>query len=227
MKRNLYVALGDSITAGYGAPHPHATFVYQVSQFAHEQGLADHTMIVAQNGWTSGDLWKAVNVIGEAVWKQTNMITLMTGGNDLRRLLRRFYLPISGPAITPAVIDRVSAEFTYNMNLLCNFIYKRNIPYVIVTTVYNPIPHFPIAVAAFDRLNTVIRKLAEAYRFTVSDVFAGFQNREHQLIEGYRNGKFEDLALPFRRPIHPNHAGHARIAEVIKKSLRSMAPPLP
>ncbi|GMA56056.1 lysophospholipase L1-like esterase [Alicyclobacillus sacchari] len=225
MRRNLYIALGDSITAGYGANHPHATFVYQVSRFAREKGIADRTMIVAQNGWTSKDIWRAVNLMGDLIWKQTNVVTLMAGGNDLRRLLRRLYLPVSGPIITPGLIEHVRAQFAHHMNLLCHFIQLRNVPYVTVATVYNPVPHVPIAADAFQKLNTTIRHLANHYGFTVSDVFTEFQNQESQLIEGYRNGVFEDLISPFRRPIHPNRAGHARIANTITKSLRSLVPP--
>lgn len=70
-----------------------------------------------------------------------------------------------------------------------------------------------------ESLNEIIQDVGEQHKFKVVDVYKGFQNNEAYYIEGYRTGRYEDLASPFRRPIHPNNVGHLRIAELITRGL--------
>lgn len=77
MRRSIYFALGDSVTAGHGATHPSMAFVRHVSDFTRERSLADRTIVVAQNGWTAKDVWKAASFIDKATWDHTNVFTLM------------------------------------------------------------------------------------------------------------------------------------------------------
>lgn len=219
MTRHIYLALGDSVTAGHGATHPSMAFVRHVTDFTRKRSLAERTVVVAQNGWTSKDVWRASNLISTSTWEQTNVLTLMLGGNDLRRLLRRQYLSITGSSISPSLVNRRLQEFGYHMDLLCGSIQQRSIPHVLVATVYNPVPNFPLAVHAMESLNGIIRDTAEHYKFEIADVYKGFQKNEAYYIEGYRTGRYEDLVSPFRRPIHPNNVGHRQIADLITKRL--------
>lgn len=216
MGRNLYLALGDSVTAGYNATHPSLTFANQVADFTRNKGLSTQTLVVAKNGWTSRDLWNTVHTLPPNIWEAVNVLTLMTGGNDLRKLLRRQYLsPLSGSPISPQMVARQLDEFGFYMDHLCGFLEQRKIPHVIVATVYNPVPNFPLGVEAMEGLNQITRQIAEHYKCGLVDVYEGFRNNEADYIEGYRNGRFEDLASPFRRPIHPNNNGHREIAGLI------------
>ncbi len=215
MERDLYLALGDSITAGHGATHPIHSFVHQFGAYIKEKLLAEKTVVVAQNGWTARDIWQASSQIDASVWERSNVLTLMAGGNDLRKLLRRQYLPLSCSSISPELVKQRLKEFEYHMGLLCRFIRAHNIPTVIVATVYNPVPNFPVAVHAIGSLNEIIKDIAKRNKFVLADVYKRFVTHEATYIEGYRDGRYEDLSIPFRRPIHPNNAGHLRIADTI------------
>jgi len=219
MPRTIYLALGDSVTAGHGATHPSMSFVRYVSDYSHEKSLAGRTIVIAKNGWTTADVWTASHMIHKSLWEQTNVLTLMVGGNDLRRLLRRQYLPVFGTPLSPRLVERTLHDFGYHFDLLCNSIRKWNIPHVIVATVYNPTPNFPLAVHAIESLNGITRNIASQCNFEIVDVYKGFLQHEVSYIDGYRMGRYEDLASPFRRPIHPNDAGHRQIADLITQRL--------
>lgn len=225
MIRNIYLALGDSVTAGYGATHPNLAFVRQVSDFVQKNSSAERTIVVARNGWTTKDIWNAAVSLHSSVWQGTNVLTLMAGGNDLRRLLRRQFLPISGPAITPPLVAQRLQEFGFHMDRLCDFISGQQIPRVVIATIYNPVPNFPLAVHAMQGLNGIAREIAEHHHFDVVDVHNKFLDNEAYFIDGYRSGQFADLASPVRRPIHPNNSGHRQIADLIKEQLSEDAPP--
>ncbi len=219
MQRNIYLALGDSVTVGHGATHPNMSFIYQFGSYSREKSLADQTIVIAQNGWTSGDVFQATHFIDKTIWDHTNLLTLMTGGNDLRKLLRRLYLPLSRSPITPELVNQRLQEFGFHLNLLCRSISYHNIPFVLVATVYNPVPNFPLAVNAIESLNDIVRDMTKHYNFELVDVYNEFQKKEFNYIEGYRTGRFEDLVSPFRRPIHPSNTGHRRIADLFTKHL--------
>jgi lysophospholipase L1-like esterase len=221
MPRNLYLAFGDSVTAGYGATHPSLAFVRQVSDFTQQKGLSKRPIVIARNGWTAKDVWQAAMMVHPNIWEQTNIATIMVGGNDLRKLLRRQYLPIFGGQISPQLIDDRIQAFQFHMDKLCAIIHQFKIPHVVVANIYNPVPNFSLAVDAFEQLNGAIREIAGRYRFALVDVHKTYQNNEADFIEGYRSGRFEDLASPIRRPIHPNNAGHQQIASLMTRQLSS------
>lgn len=219
MSRKLYLALGDSITAGFNASHPGLSFVSHVADFTKRKKLSEQTLVVARNGWTTKDVWNAAQLVSPTVWNNTNVLTLMTGGNDLRQLLRRQYLSFSGAAIPPQLVHRRLEEFRLYMTRLCDFIQNGHIPYVIIATVYNPAPKYPLAVEALEGLNAITREIAQKHKFGVVDVYKKFRGNEAYFIDNYRTGRFEDLISPIRRPIHPNNTGHKQIADLITAHL--------
>lgn len=223
--RDLYLALGDSITAGIGASHLTQAFVGRIATAVGESNLATKTLVVAQNGWTTKDVLNAATLVAHDAWQRVNLVTLMTGGNDLRKLLRRQYLPISGAGITPLMVYRRLQIFAFHMEQLCRFISHQQVPNVFVVNVYNPVPQSPLAVSAIEGLNTVTKEIAHQYDFQLVDVYSHFHNNEVYFIDRYRTGRMDDLISPFGRPIHPNNLGHKEIADVIIKQLLSINQP--
>ncbi|MCY0881184.1 MAG: SGNH/GDSL hydrolase family protein, partial [Firmicutes bacterium] len=92
MARDIYVALGDSITAGYDATHPAHTFVHQFYTVIRRRQLAQRTTVIAQNGWDTQTLQRAVQSSWPKLWDEVSLATVLIGGNDLRKLLTRQFL---------------------------------------------------------------------------------------------------------------------------------------
>ncbi|MCL6637776.1 MAG: SGNH/GDSL hydrolase family protein [Alicyclobacillus sp.] len=220
MPREIYLALGDSITAGYNASHPQSTYVWHVLQHARSCGLAHRGRVLARHLWTARDLWRAALQLPGELWSATRLVTVLIGGNDLRRLLRRYYLPAPvGGDITPSHVERCLDAFQPTLAELCAYVTDWQIPYRVLCTVYNPAPHSDLACFALHRLNQIIRAVAQREGWAVAEVAAAFAGHEAVWIDGYRNGRLEDLVVPWRRPIHPNNAGHGGIARAIRQVL--------
>ena len=76
-----YVALGDSISTGYGLAAGEASFV---SQLADQSGLT--VLNLAQNGATTQDVWNTLEGLegaDKSALENARLITLTVGGNDL------------------------------------------------------------------------------------------------------------------------------------------------
>lgn len=216
MKRNIYMALGDSITVGYEAVQPEKAYISQVSRKIREMALVEQTLVLAQNGWASQHVFSAIRSLHPQVWEQTNILTLYVGGNDLRK---RFYSIVGSP--TPEqTVDQAMEGIAERMGRLFTFIGKQQLPYKITATVYNPAPQSPLASYAIEKLNGIIRNDAEQHGFDVVDIYKAFNGKEAKLINRYKSGRIEDLFVPFARPIHPNDQGHAVIAELFNNQLR-------
>ncbi|MCL6592562.1 MAG: SGNH/GDSL hydrolase family protein [Alicyclobacillus sp.] len=228
MPREVYLALGDSITAGYNASHPQSTYVWRVLQHARACGLARRGQVLARHLWTARDLLQATRQLPEALRSSTRLVTVLIGGNDLRRLLRRYYLPAPvGGDITPSHIERSLAALQPALLELCEQVASWQVPYRVLCTVYNPAPHSDLACFALNQLNRIIRSVAQRADWCVAEVAEGFVGREADWIDEYRTGRLEDLVLPWRRPIHPNDAGHAGIACAICQVLSGSQKPSP
>lgn len=78
-----YLALGDSYTIGE-AVAMHENFPHQlVKKLAEEEILFDAPLIVAQTGWTTGDLMEAINQ--KAIKPPFDLVTLLIGVNNQYR----------------------------------------------------------------------------------------------------------------------------------------------
>jgi lysophospholipase L1-like esterase len=208
--RNLYVPLGDSITCGYAASRSDAAFAWRLLQRLREANLAEQMRSVARPSWTALHLWHAVAQVPQAIWAQTSVVTVLVGGNDLRR---RYYAVLGHPA-PGSVIDRALEGYSFALGRVCSLLREAGVPKVVLGTLFNPIPHSPLAAHAFSRVNEVVRKLARQHGFAVAEIHAAYGGREPALIHRYRTGRLEDLSLPFARPVHPNDSGHAVISDV-------------
>ncbi|MCL6453831.1 MAG: SGNH/GDSL hydrolase family protein [Alicyclobacillus sp.] len=222
MNRNLYLALGDSITAGIGASHPQHAYISRVSRWLKQHGGPGETLVVARNGWTVRDVFAALWTLPPGVWERVQVLTLLVGGNDLRQLLRRQLLPWSSRPLTlPDVAERLQT-YAFHLNDLCRFLSQQRIPQMVVATCYNPVPQAPLARHAIETLNAITEDTAKRFGWSVVDVYAAFCGREAQWIDGFRRGTLADLATPIHRPIHPNDAGHQAIADLVIRCLERL-----
>lgn len=211
MRLIRYMALGDSITAGRDASSPQRAYVRLAAASLRKNGFTVSETIVAANGWTSKNLLGAVRSLPPAVIAQTTVVTVWIGGNDIRRaglaLLQGAPVSILQPAL---------AAFERNLDSIVNTIQTVSRARILLCSQYNPFPNTPIAAEGIGLLNTHIQSAAARHGLAVVPVDSWFAGDEPRLISGYRTGRLEDLMrkpLFAPNPIHPNDAGHARIAQ--------------
>lgn len=219
MAQMIYLALGDSITAGQGASHPTLSFVQHVSQFVKDKSLAERTVVIAQPNWTVKTLFQVARTLKSTLWDDVGLVTISMGSSDFTRLLKPHRLTLDGNPFPPRTVLRKADEFGYHTDQLFRLIQDKQIPNVFVTTLYNPFPSFVPACQFVEGMNGIIRDCASHYQFSVVHVDRAFANNEAYLIKGFRTGGVTDLMTPLRKPILPNNAGHRMIADLVMDRL--------
>jgi lysophospholipase L1-like esterase len=192
-----YLALGDSLAAGYGAIPTTQGYAYLLYQ----KGTYDKTpntifANAAVPGATSSDVLafqvpQAINLF------QPQVVTLSVGGNDV--------LAILAPGSDP---EQILQQFAINLgNILCGL--RQALPQsrLYVHNLYD-IPEItsgiPGGLQAVLTANLIIADVAMACGASVADVYSAFAGRTGLLLVE-RNGadQFE---------VHPTNAGHRAIA---------------
>jgi lysophospholipase L1-like esterase len=200
-----YLALGDSLAAGYGAiptTQGYAYLLYQKGTY----DKAPNTIFAnaAVPGAKSSDVL-AYQVPQAITLFQPHVVTLSVGGNDLLSLL--------GPVPpTEAQVGAVLAQFGGNLlNSLALLCATPALQRIYVSNLYS-IDGFPIQtdliVAAFNNTVAAVVHVANAgcaNRIRVADVHAVFSGPQQGLLLINRNSadQFE---------VHPTNAGHRAIA---------------
>jgi lysophospholipase L1-like esterase len=205
-----YLALGDSITVGVGAP-PGMGYVDILNYYLQNSYPLVYTKKIAQKGWKSGDLLSALskNPHSQYYLSTANLITLYIGGNDLSFAFVKARLAKNAGPLYEAV-----RRFSIQFNEILRMIRTYSKAPVFTATFYNPFPYSPLASQFIYLLNQAITSIAQNYSVPVADVFNAFHGKEYALIDGYQDGKLRNF-IPFlqKNPIHPNEWGHKVIAD--------------
>lgn len=219
MSRNLYLALGDSITAGQGASQPSLGFVPQVDKFAKSRGWVEKSVTVAQPGWTAKTLHQVARTISPSVWEDAKVVSVCTGSADLALLLKPRRLSMSGNPFPPRTVLKKADEFGFHMDQLFRLIHDKTKAEVLATTLYNPFPAFGPAGDFVAGMNSIVMDLAMYYGFSLIRLDEQFAHNEAYLIDGFKTGSALDLMTPLKKPILPNNAGHRLIADLFTARL--------
>lgn len=195
-----YLALGDSLTTGYGvgSNQSFATLFYN-HLHVYDPGLQYVNLGI--NGLTSGEL--AVMVGQKRFYSliaQAKVISLTIGSNDLLAVGKSLS---SG---TGANIDLTLGNFDHHLMSIGGHIRSIN-PSVLVkvATIYNPLPPMDkesdaLAKGLVKGANHRLIRLAREFRFVVVPVAKAFSGKE-QLLLG-------------PDPLHPNVMGHRVMADL-------------
>lgn len=227
----LYIALGDSLSAGIGASEPASTgFVALV-----HEGLGDgvellnlgHPGDTSQDLLDHGHLDRAVEEIERRNGDDVRLVTLEIGGNDLLRLyfslVRTGTCPdvaaaLGKPECTEALISALNG-FEPNLATALDRLRAADadLP-VVLMTLYNPFGHLPGVGELGDLslegrpgsefeegLNDIIRRVAGKRDLIVADLYPLFDGRSEELIAADQ--------------IHPNDGGYAVMAEAVVAAL--------
>lgn len=235
-----YIALGDSLTAGVGAPAG-SGFVDLVAR-ALGQGM--ELLNLGHPGDTSaeliehGHLDRALGEIGsrDSDGRPNNdvrLVTITIGGNDLLDLLPQYVLQGQCPS-REALLSRPECLSTLraamgrlaaNLDAILSRLRQAapQVP-IVVVTLYNPFSGRDQQLGALGDLalegeegtalptgvNDVIRDAARRHNVLVADVFPPFQGRSPELVSS-------DM-------IHPNQSGYRVMAEAVLSVLGVPSP---
>lgn len=204
-----YLALGDSLAAGYGATPTTQGYVYLL----YRSGIFDSTPnIVFSNagipGMTSKDVldYQVPQVIQylrdfqDAQTSPQSFITLTVGGNDLLSILN---------GANPA---QVLADFQMNLAQILGLL-RTSLPdtKIYISNLYT-VPGIPGADAIAFIFNSIVAGVAEAYGVPVADVYSAFLGKDGLLlIERHGADLFQ---------VHPTNSGHRAIAEAFEAIIR-------
>jgi lysophospholipase L1-like esterase len=191
-----YLALGDSLAAGYGAiptTQGYAYLLYQQGTF--DQATNTIFANAAVPGATSSDVL-AYQVPQAITLFQPHVVTLSVGGNDLLRILGG------------ADAGQVLAQFQANLaQILCGL--RQALPQsrIYIHNLYD-VPEItenvPGGLQAILTFNVIVAAVAQACGASIADVYSAFSGRTGLLlVERNGAGQFE---------VHPTNAGYRAIA---------------
>ncbi len=201
----LYVALGDSLTAGIGANLFSPGFVQRFQRMA-EAEL--HTQIFVQvfthSGYLSRDILKMLeDEFVRGRMKEADIITITAGGNDLISAARQYEE------------DRNEKDFSFALNQ-CMENYRKILyavkqlkeksspPFILrVIDLYNPFPENVLANKWINKFNLQLKNLAKEPNISVAEIDSIFKGHEKEYLSIDR--------------IHPNDRGYQKIAESLNR----------
>jgi len=182
---SLYLALGDSMTVGYGVgsqfsfPTAYGNFLRR-----HNSELSVHNLGV--NGLTTQGLVELLqcNSSLRHLVSRASLITITIGSNDLLRLIKDFNQPFN-TAQLPMILGNMGRNLVQIGELI-----RRLNPMAIVkvATLYNPLPAGPYAQYTvpvqrlIDTANATVIASTKRYGFVVVDIKGEFRGKEQFLI---------------------------------------------
>lgn len=205
-----YVALGDSITAGYSATTPAFAYPSRLVKLLSGRFKTTCADVLAEPGWTSKNLEEAVFTNPATPLTAANGISIWVGGDDL---IHAAFASLQRGSIAAArtIMPMTLRGYGRDVGTLVKGIQKVSRSRIVLCTQYNPFPNSPVAGEAIASLNAVTEEVAAATGCVLAPVHEWFSGNQAALIAGYRTGRIED-ALRGSAPIHPNNQGHAVIA---------------
>lgn len=201
-KKIYYLAVGDSLTAGAGAP-PGFGFVHQYKRLLEKHpGTKVYLVNFGIDGITSGEVLQLLvdDADIRSLVREADVITLSAGGNDLLQAAEMF---INDGKIKylKSACKRFRLHFLKIISNIKELKQDCSDEYMIrAVDIYNPFPQMKLSEFWVKKFNKHIRSF-EDKNLLVSNVHHAFLGREAEF-----------LSLDH---IHPNEEGHKVIAEQI------------
>ncbi|WP_409346991.1 GDSL-type esterase/lipase family protein [Paenibacillus sp. MBLB4367] len=204
MKKALhYIAIGDSLTVGYGASAGQG-FVPRFAMMAEERlGRKVEVINVGVVGAKTDEIIHTVETdrsVREYIVK-AHLITVTAGGNDLLSAAKTFFYEGRSDELKSA-LRHYASEYKRLVAELKQLKRSAKAPYMIrLVNLYNPIPMVPVAAFWVQQFNRQLMRY-EDRNIRVVSVFEAFEGREEELL--------------YVDHIHPNANGYAVIAEQVR-----------
>ena len=235
---HIYIALGDSISSGYGLPgysdKPegiHTTIFFEKLK---QNGYVTDYHNFATSGFTTADLLNQLNSKTDEekhLFRNAQVITINIGGNNILTPFLAYladlqvvsaintWRGILSPELK-AMFDEGVQTFNNDLKEIVTWL-QSNAPHatIIINTIHNPIPQeimmisVPISNWSYT-LTTYMNQSAfeksEQYGFLVADINALLSQRVY--LTNFNINPFAgELSLDL---VHPNEEGHQLIAEL-------------
>jgi lysophospholipase L1-like esterase len=200
MERELvYLALGDSLTAGKGAP-PDSSFVQQYIRLTETSlGLTVIAKNAGKSGATTEQILQVIRTDEKvrSAAERSAVITLTAGGNDLIQAAKRYYFD-NDSRILMSALKRFQRNISHILETIRQLKEGSGVYAVRVIGLYNPLPEFEEAVFWVNKFNEHLRSLQSGHIHIV-DVYDAFLGKEDDYLSDDR--------------FHPNPEGYRVIAE--------------
>ncbi|WP_181438871.1 SGNH/GDSL hydrolase family protein [Paenibacillus sambharensis] len=202
----IYAAIGDSLTAGVGAPEGFG-FAPRYRHAAQEQLRQPVRLAtVGVSGMDSTGLARLLRSDPELrmLLRHAQLISVTIGGNDLIAAAKAFLID-EDPAHFERALKTFKPCYESILRQLTEVRNGRDTPCIVRTAnLYNPFPGQPVAVRWVARFNTYIQECAKSYsNLAVADL--------HRLVSGSESR----LLAPDR--VHLNARGYQRMAELFDR----------
>lgn len=213
----LYTALGDSITEGYSATGKNG-YVNRLTRRLTASGYNTIPYNVAYKGMTSRYLYNQLRYSRplQILIRNSGLITLCIGGNDLLSAFFRQFLWRN-----PLAISQALSDYRHWLKKICEWLQSQTVAALFILNLYNPFPHSPLAVTWVKGINRIISHVSQSSRIPVIDLYHLFLGSEYKYIHGYHTGLLSDIRL-YNNPVHPNDQGHQQIARLLFTKIRGI-----
>ncbi len=240
-KTMIYVALGDSLTKGYGlADAEKNRFSAVAAQKLNAAGIKCTERNYGVNGLTSSELLDMINSGEIGMLDYADVITVDIGANDvLHAADNLIYTNLAGNVLSADDYAAVCADeensleqCKENIEAIIEALREKNDhAQIIMFTIYNPYRNVDLDLAVegenltlagftddlVKRLNENINDIAQAQGCPVGDWYTAFEINPNNLVNAAYS---EGVTTNF--DIHPNKDGHAVMGEVCYQAIKNI-----
>ncbi len=234
---NVYVAIGDSLTHGFGlADKKNDRFSAIVTDKLNKANYQCIEYNYGVDGLTTEGLLDMIKQGEAGMLSEADIITIDIGANDVLDSMNPIIFAIlESGSVTKYEYEQ--ARVAYNNSILNSYDNTREIlklirnenpnSQIIIATIYNPYKNIAFDIdidgekiqlsdytdSMINDLNNNIRKIANEYNCKVADWYTAFSITKSDVL----NARYEENNINF--DIHPNKEGHNIMAAVVYEAI--------